>query len=133
VLANAEAKWAVLRAIEELLDHIGNGRLPETIAAFTMDDDVAMYGSETGEAAVGPDQLRQFFADIYARPYRVLFTLGKCSISVAGHVAWFTGDGSYRLSTGDEPHPYRLTGVLERRRDRWLWQLFSGSEPLARP
>jgi ketosteroid isomerase-like protein len=129
LLANAEAKWAVLRVIEELLDNIGNGRHRETIAAFTADDDVAFYGSEVGEVAIGPEQLRKFFAEIYARPYRVLFTLGKCSISVAGHVAWFTADGTYRLSTSDELHPYRLTGVLERRRDQWLWQLFSGSEP----
>jgi hypothetical protein len=46
-----------------------------------------------------------------------------------GNVAWVTGEGTYRLTTGGAELPYRLTAVLERRRDRWLWQVFSGSEP----
>ena len=88
-----------------------------------------LIGSEPGELAVGPKALRTFFADLYAKPYRVLFSLPERRVSAAGNVAWITGEGTYVLSTGGEPAPYRLTGVLERRRDRWLWQLFSGSEP----
>ena len=127
--ANAEAKWAVLSAVDALLDHIANGRHRESIEAFTDDPDAMLIGSETGEIALGPLGLRSFFAELYARPYRVIFTLPERRVSAAGNVAWVTGEGTYRLSTGGEPMPYRLTGVLERRRDRWLWQLFGGSEP----
>jgi len=129
MIANAEVKWSVLQAVDGLLDHIGNGRHRESLACFTDDPDVALIGSEVGEVVVGPEALRAFFADLYTRPYRVLFTLPDRQISVAGNVAWFTGEGTFRLSTGGDATPYRLTGVLERRRDRWLWQLFSGSEP----
>ncbi len=127
--AKAEAKWGVLKAVDELLDHIANGRLQESVDAFTGDEDAMLIGSEPGEIAIGPEALRTFFAELYARPSRVLFTLPERRVSAMGHVAWLTGEGTYRLSTGGEELPYRLTAVLERRRDQWLLQLFSGSEP----
>lgn len=129
MLANAEVKWAILKAVDALLDHIANGRLQESVDAFTRDPDVALIGSELEEVAIGPEALRDFFTTLYAYPHRILFTLPDRKVSAFGHVAWFTGDGTYRLSTGGDEKPYRLTGVLEWRRDRWLWQLFSGSEP----
>jgi hypothetical protein len=129
MLANAEVKWAVLKAVDGLLDHIGNGRQQESVACFTDDPGVALIGSEVGEAFIGPEALRAFFADLYARPFRVLFTLPNRQVSASGNIAWFTGEGDFRLSNGGEAAPYRLTGVLERRREQWLWQLFSGSEP----
>ena len=129
MLANAETRWAVYKAVDELLDHIANGRHAESLACFTDDPDIALLGSEAGEVVVGPAALRAFFADLYARPDRIVFTLPERTVSAAGNVAWFTGDGTYSLSTGGGPSIYRLAGVLERRRDRWLWQLFSGSEP----
>jgi ketosteroid isomerase-like protein len=127
--ANAEVRWAVFAAVDALLGHIANGRHRESIESFTGDADAMLIGSETGEVAVGPDALRSFFAELCARPYRVLFTLAERRVSASGNVAWVTGEGTYRLSTGGDSMPYRLTGVLERRRDRWLWQLFTGSEP----
>jgi len=128
--AIAETRWAVFTAVDTLLDHIANGRHRESVACFTGDPDCALYGSEEGEQAIGPEALRAFFASLYARPYRVLLVLPERRISALGNVAWIAGEGTYRLSDGDDgEHPYRLTGVLERREGRWLWQLFSGSEP----
>jgi ketosteroid isomerase-like protein len=129
MLANAEAKWAVFKAIDELFDHIANGRKRESVACFTGDADAALVGSEIGEEAVGPEALTAFFEELYARDDRVLFKLDERRVSLAGNVAWFTGEGTFTLSSGGEPVAYRLTGVLERRREKWLWQLFSGSEP----
>ena len=127
--AISETRWAVISAIDALLGHIANGRHRETLASFTGDAACALFGSEEGERAVGPDALRAFFADLYARPYRVILSLPEQRISALGNAAWFAGEGTYHLSTDDEAHPYRLTGVLERRGGLWLWQLFSGSEP----
>jgi ketosteroid isomerase-like protein len=129
VLANAEVKWAVFKAVDTLLHHIANGRLRETMACFSEDADVALFGSEASDRAIGAPAIRQHFADFYAKPFRIIFTFPDRRVSAHGNVAWFTGEGSYRLSTADVDVPYRLTGVLERRREQWLWQLFSGSEP----
>jgi hypothetical protein len=129
MLANAETKWAVLSVFNALIDHIANGRVAETAAAFTDDADVALFGSEVSDRAIGPAEVRAHFVAIYARPYRILFDLAPSKVSAHGNVAWLTADGTYRLSTGDERKPYRLTAVFERRQGKWLWQLFSGSEP----
>ena len=129
MLAIAETRWAAFSALDALIDHIANGRQRETLACFTGDPDCALLGSG-GEAAIGPAALTAFFADLYARPYRLLLALPERRISAAGNVLWFSGEGTYRLSSGGEAHPYRLTGVLERRGGQWLWQLFSGSEPV---
>jgi hypothetical protein len=59
----------------------------------------------------------------------VLFDLQPGKVSAHGNVAWLTADGTFRLSTDDQRQPYRLTAIFERRADRWLWQVFSGSEP----
>ncbi|HVY20203.1 MAG TPA: nuclear transport factor 2 family protein [Bauldia sp.] len=129
MLASAETKWAVLTAFNALIDHIANGRLNETMACFTEDADVALFGSELADTSLGVEAIRAHVAEIYARPYRVLFDLQPGKVSARGNVAWLTAEGTYRLSTEDEGHPYRLSAILERRTDRWLWQRFDGSEP----
>jgi len=127
--ATAETKWAVFQAVDAFFDHVANGRLRESIACFTDDPDVGLIGSEAGEVAIGVEAIRALLAALYAQPFRAIFSLPDRRVSAVGNIAWFTGEGTYRLSTGDEGNPYRLTGILERRGGRWLWQLFSGSEP----
>ena len=129
MLANAETKWAVLKAFNALIDHIANGRLKETMTCFTEDADVALYGSEASDTSLGAAAIREHMAEIYVRPYRVLFDLQPGKVSAHGAVAWLTAEGTLRLSDNDEKHPYRLSAVMERRGDRWLWQRFEGSEP----
>jgi hypothetical protein len=130
VLANAETKWAVLTVFNQLLEHIANGRLNETMACFSDDADVALFGSESTDKAIGAEAIRAHFAAGYAKPFRVLFDLQPGKVSSQSNVAWLTAEGTYRLSSGDENRPYRLTALMVRRDHRWLWQLFSGSEPL---
>lgn len=129
MLANAETKWAVLKAFNALIDHIANGRLKETMACFSDDGDVALFGSEQSDTSIGPDAIREHMAEIYARPYRILFDLQPGKVSARGNVAWVTAEGTYRLSTADERLPYRLTAIMERQGERWLWRVFSGSSP----
>ena len=127
--AKAEATWGVLAAVDGLLDAIANGRHRESVDAFTGDEDAMLVGPEPGEVAIGPEALSAFFADLYARPDRLIFDLSERRVSAMGSVAWLTGEGTYRLSTGGADKPFRLVAVLERRRGVWLWQLFSASEP----
>jgi ketosteroid isomerase-like protein len=129
MLANAETKWAVLKAFSTLIDHIANGRLNETMACFTDDADVALFGSELSDTSLGAASIREHLAMFYAQPYRILFDLEPGKVSAHGNVAWLTAEGTLRLSTDDERRPYRLTAIMERRGNRWLWQRFEGSEP----
>jgi hypothetical protein len=129
VLAGAETKWAVLKTFNGLIEHIANGRLNETMACFSAEPDVALYGSEVSDVAIGPEAIRAHFAALYAKPFRVLFDLQPGKVSSQSNMAWLVADGTYRLSTEDADHPYRLAGLMVRRADQWLWQVFSGSEP----
>ncbi len=129
VLANAETKWGVLKTFNALVAAIADGRLNETMACFSEDADVALFGSDWADTSIGAAAIRQHMAELYARPYRILFDMTPGKVSAHGHVAWLTADGTYRLSTGDATHPYRLAAVFERRREDWLVQLFSGAEP----
>ncbi len=129
MLANAETKWAVLKSFNALIEHIANGRLNESMACFTEDADVSLFGSELSDTSLGPASIREHLAMLYAQPYRILFDLQAGKVSAHGNVAWLTAGGTLRLSTDDERRPYRLSAVMERRADRWLWQLFCGSEP----
>ena len=131
MLANAETKWGVLKTFNALIDAIANGRLSEAMACFNDDADVAMFGSDLADTSLGAVAIRQHMAEVFARPYRILFHLTPGRISALGQVAWLTADGTYRLSTEEANRPYRLSAVFERRRDQWLVQLFSGSEPRA--
>lgn len=131
MLANAETKWGVLKTLTTLVEAIANGRLNETMACFSDDADVALFGSEATDTGIGAPAIRQHMAELYARPYRILFDLTPGKVSAHGHVAWLTAEGTYRLSTDDASHPYRLTVVFERRREQWLVQLFSGAESRA--
>lgn len=129
MLANAETKWAVYKAADALFDHMANGRLKESVACFTDDADIALLGSEDVDVAVGRKAVRDHLEALYAQPFRVLFSFPERRVSALGHVAWFWADGTYRLTSEEVERPYRLCGVLERRRDVWMWQLFCGSEP----
>ncbi|MDQ6817833.1 MAG: nuclear transport factor 2 family protein [Actinomycetota bacterium] len=96
-------------------------------------EDVVFIGSGEGEEAVGRDRIAEVFAELAPDEDGVKFSLSWHSVDVevlgdvAILVAWGTG-------TLDSPRRnaemrYRLTGVLTRRGERWLWRVYHGSEP----
>lgn len=127
--ATAEVKWAVYTVFDAFLDAIANGRLNEAMACFSDDADVSLFGSEANDAALGPAAIRAHLAEYFARPYRIRFEFPHRLVSASGNVAWLTADGTVRTEPDGEESPYRIAAVFERRRDKWLWQLFSGSVP----
>ncbi len=98
---------------------------------FVSDPDVTLIGSEAGEIAVGPAELRAFFKRIFARAGTFQFEWRTCRVSAQGDVAWFFAEvlAHYSEPEGAANVPYRTTGVLERRGDRWLLSHYHGSEP----
>jgi ketosteroid isomerase-like protein len=128
VRADSATEREVLAALDDFFDHLANQRLEEVVAAFVPDADVALYGSEVSEVVIGPDALRSFFERMFKRPDGPRFAFRQRRLSSSGNVAWLVADAEVTVG----PHvasPYRLSGVLEKRGGRWLWLLFSGSEP----
>ena len=126
--ADRETERAVLAAVDVFFDHLANRRLDEAVECFAPDADVALYGSEVSEVAIGPTALREFLGGIF-RKAGPRFTFKERAISAAGDVAWLTAAAT--VTIGDAvAGSYRLTLVLERRDGHWLIVLFNGSEPV---
>jgi ketosteroid isomerase-like protein len=104
----------------------------KVLAEFAPGDEVLLIGSESGEIARGKQELEAFFTRIFAREASYSWEWEGIEVSQAGDLAWLFADGWAVLSTADGQRraPYRITGVLERHGERWLWRQFHGSEPV---
>jgi ketosteroid isomerase-like protein len=104
-------------------------RDPVVVAVFT--DDALLVGSEPGEIAGGRAQLQSFFERIFERPIRISWEWDDIRASTSGEVCWLFAEGVVVLTADDRQirAPYRLSGVLVRVHDKWLWRQFHGSEP----
>jgi ketosteroid isomerase-like protein len=98
---------------------------------FGPDADVVFIGSEADETAIGPVALQVRLKEIFSRPESYSWEWKWRSVSAAESVAWVTADAAVLAKGGgrDLALPYRLTVVMERRGDRWLWMQYHGSEP----
>ncbi len=122
---------AIFAAVDRFLEAVAAKRVEDALAAFSGDPDCRLIGSEVGEEARGPDALRSFFIEMFARPASFSVAWRSRRASINGDTAWFSALVDARMSTSDRSGPYRMTGVLVRRQGRWLWQLYHGGEPRA--
>jgi uncharacterized protein (TIGR02246 family) len=96
-------------------------------------EDIVFIGSGNGEEAVGHVELAAMLEAVEPtsadHTFRVLWD--AIDVEVLDDVAILTASGSAELTTPQEAHKarYRLTGLLVRSRDRWLWRVYHGSEP----
>lgn len=131
--ADRETESAVLAVLDAFNDTLGRRDLEATLALFVADADVTLVGSEAGETATGPPELRAFFERIFARPGTFYFEWRSCTVSSRDDVAWFFADAAARYTEHEHVASvsYRTTGILERREDRWVFVHYHGSEPVS--
>jgi ketosteroid isomerase-like protein len=128
VQADAATRSEILLALGEFRAAVRERRLEGALALFAPDADTTLIGSEVGEIARGPMEIRPFLEDLFDQPQTFSWEWDDVSISSSGDVAWLWTEGALVIN-GRSERPYRITGVLERREGRWLWSLFHGSEP----
>jgi ketosteroid isomerase-like protein len=127
--ADPTVEREVSAAVEAFVDALAARDLDTLLAAFVNNSDVALYGSEISEVAIGPEALRHFLQRICALPSGPRLTASEWRISTNSDVAWLTAPA--RVAIGETvADPYRVTLVLEKRNGRWLIALFNGSEPM---
>lgn len=116
----------------DLFNNLVSTKDPHVLAEFIPGDDVLLVGSESGEIAKGRQHLEAFFARIFAREVTFSWEWERIEASQAGDLAWFFAEGWVVLSSlqGQRKSPYRVSGVLERHGERWLWRQYHGSEPV---
>jgi len=129
--SDANVKTQVREVLERFNDLVSAGDL-DVLSEFVPDGDVLLVGSETGEVAAGRNQLEGFFARVFALDTTFSWEWDRIEVSHAGDLAWFFADGRVILTTAKKRRksPYRISGVLERRGERWFWRQYHGSEPV---
>jgi ketosteroid isomerase-like protein len=132
MLSDADTRSAV-RGVLERFFRLVSTRSMQVLAEFAPGDDVLLVGSDAGEIATGPQELEEFFTRIFARSSTFSWKSRHIKVSRAGDIAWFFADGQMivKSAEGQERGPYRISGVLERLGDQWLWRQYHGSEPVA--
>ena len=121
-----------IREVLERFNTLVSEKNPQVLGEFGSGDDVLLIGSEAGEIAKGRQELESFFTRIFARDTTFSWEWDRIDVSCAGNLTWFFAEGHVVLSTATEQRktPYRITGVLERQGERWLWRQYHGSEPV---
>jgi ketosteroid isomerase-like protein len=125
-------------AIRELLERLNQGfarrDVQRVLNLFASGPEIMFIGSEPGEIAAGPEQLRNLLAGLFARGEIYQWRWGELHLSVTGDIAWLVAQ-AVLLVEGPEPLelPYRITLVLQRCNSAWLIAHYHGSEPAAGP
>jgi ketosteroid isomerase-like protein len=117
-----------LAVFEALFRHVCEERDPAAaFALWAEDDDVTLFGSEQGDTARGPAELRMHMEAIAGAKATIRFAWTDKRVHVEGDVAWVTATGT--LSVDESVAPYQVACVLVRRGGDWRLHTFSGSEP----
>jgi len=101
---------------------------------FSATAGVTYAGSERGEKATGPTELRRLLSDLLARPQTYSFEFPAVTFSEHSGLVWLLADGDCTEAGEDgetDTFAYRLTGVLARETAQWRWLVLVGSEPTA--
>jgi ketosteroid isomerase-like protein len=130
--SDADTRSAVEEVLQTFFDLVST-RSMRVLQEFAPGDDVLLIGSDAGEIATGPHEIRAFFTRMFARASTFAWEARRIDVARAGNIAWFFADGQMTVKSkeGQEKGPYRITGVLERNGDLWLWRQYHGSEPVA--
>ncbi len=122
---------AVRRALDALYVALERRDLDAVLDLCT--EDIVFIGSGDGEEAVGREAIGPMFLSLapHLEDAHLSLAWESVDVTVLGHVAVLVAFGAAELvtRTREETLRYRLTGVLVRQDERWLWRLYHGSEP----
>lgn len=123
---------AILNLLERLNKGFAGRDVAQVLDLFALDPELVFIGSEAGETATGPTQLRTLLEALFARPEIYQWRWGQLHVRVIGQFAWLTTEAILLVQSRERLElPYRITLVLQRRGDGWLIIHYHGSEPAA--
>lgn len=123
----------VLESFKALEDALERGDVPAVLACCT--HDVTFIGSGDGEEARGRGALDALLISLAGRASGAEFCISweEIDVQIHGQLASVTAFGTADLKSAARTSTtrYRLTGLLQLERDRWLWRVHHGSEAMA--
>ncbi|MFA5572334.1 MAG: nuclear transport factor 2 family protein [Crenarchaeota archaeon] len=101
------------------------------ISFWAPDSDATMIGSGKDEKNIGFNQFKISLKRDWAQADITSIGVKDFRVSAAGVVAWFSADLTFNFKTDDKEVslPGRLTGVMEKRNNKWLWVQMHYSTP----
>ncbi|MGX6600578.1 nuclear transport factor 2 family protein [Micromonosporaceae bacterium Da 78-11] len=119
-------------AVHALSDAFAARDLPAALACFVPGDDIGYAGSEQAETATGRAALTELLAGVLGRDEAYSWRATTVTVHEFGTLAYLfaEADGSVLGDDGTtESFPYRVSGLVERVGDDWLWRHCHGCEP----
>jgi ketosteroid isomerase-like protein len=121
--ADAQTEAAVRDVLNRMADAYTKRDMRALLALMAPDPDNVMYGTQADEKRVGPAEIQVQAERDWSQTEAGSFELGWTSVSAAGNVAWVAADMTFKATVDGQElaFPGRLTAVLEKRGDRWLF------------
>ena len=130
--ADARTEAAVMDVLDKLSDACARRNLEEVVGLFAPDaDDIVVVASEADQRWSGVKEVKAFFERLFSRPLAYSFSWDWHWVWSAGSVSWVMTEGTEHLRGEHQEanFPYRMSAVLEQRREEWKLVLLHGSEP----
>ena len=129
--ADQQIEAAAMAVLNRFCEAYARRDLDGLVSLFAPDGDVVAIGTGQDERRVGRLDIRAQVERDWAQSDACSFQWTWHSVSAAGPVAWLSAEGTIEVRNGAEHAslPIRLTGVLEKRADEWLFVQFHTSAP----
>ena len=131
--ADTQTEAAVKSMLNKFSETYTKRDLDGLVALFVPDSDVVVIGTGADEKRVGIDEVIVQAKRDWGQSDAASIEFEWSLVSAAGPVAWVATEASVRLKAGEQEMslPARLTAVLERRGDKWLFAQAHLSFPAA--
>jgi ketosteroid isomerase-like protein len=129
--ADQQTEAAAMSVLNTFTDAYVRRDLDELLSVFAPDADVVLIGTGRDERRIGPAEIKAQAERDWAQSERSRLDWKWHSVSAAGPVAWLAAEGlvQARVDGHDISLPIRLTSVLEKRGNRWLFVQSHSSVP----
>lgn len=129
--ADQQTEAAAVAVLNRFNDAYRRRDLTELLSLFAPDADVVLIGTGPDERRVGQPEIQAQAERDWAQSDAGSFNWKWHSVSAAGPVAWLAAEGTAQAKVGGQEMslPIRLTGVLEKRGEKWLFVQSHASVP----
>ncbi len=121
--ADAKTEKEVLAVLNKLAEGYARRDLNGVLALCAPDPDHVMYGTGVDEKRIGLAEIKAQAERDWSQTEAAALEFSWTSVSAAGNVAWLAADATFKATAAGQElaFPARLTAVLERRGDKWLF------------
>lgn len=129
--ADSKTEADVMAVLGRFLKAYNEKNLDGILRLFASDPDVVFYGNGENEKSMGIDGIREQAEHDWSQSASVSLEIQWSSVSSAGFVAWAAADIMIYAEVGgmEMTMPARLTAVLEKRNNEWLFVQWHTSLP----